>query len=105
MTVASLGTVTFWPTSAILDPSLYDCRAPESERYPDNSIDMGTGYDCFDELAHTENQTIGETARRNRERLRSILESTGFVNYDKEWWHYTLGNEPFRDTYFDFVVE
>lgn len=83
----------------------FDCRSPVSRRYPDNSIDMGTGYDCFDELAHTENPKVGETAMRNRQRLKSILESAGFVNYDKEWWHYTLGDEPFPDAYFDFVVE
>ena len=83
----------------------YDCRLPVSQRYPDNSIDMGTGYDCFDELAHTENPKIDGMAWRNRQRLKSILESAGFVNYDKEWWHYTLKNEPFPDTYFDFAVE
>ena len=83
----------------------YDCRSRMSQRYPDNSIDMGTGYDCFDELAHTENLKAGETAMRNRQRLKSILESAGFVNYEKEWWHYTLRDEPFPATYFDFVVE
>ena len=83
----------------------YDCRLQKSERYPDNSIDMGTGYDCFDELAHTDNPLINGTARKNRRLLRQIMESAGFVNYDKEWWHYTLENEPFPDTYFDFPVQ
>lgn len=87
------------------DNILYDCRLQMSERYPDNSIDMGTGYDCFDELAHTDNPLIDNTARKNRILLRQIMESAGFVNYDKEWWHYTLKDERFPDTYFDFPVQ
>ena len=83
----------------------YDCRLQMSERYPDNSIDMGTGFDCFDELAHTDNPHINQTAVQNRRLLRSIMENAGFINYDKEWWHYTLKNEPFPDTYFDFPVQ
>ena len=82
----------------------YDCRLQKPGRYPDNSIDMGTGFDCFDGLAHTDNLDINETARQNRYLLRSIMENAGFVNYDKEWWHYTLRDEPFPDTYFDFPV-
>ncbi|WP_197382123.1 M15 family metallopeptidase [Mycolicibacterium mengxianglii] len=40
-----------------------DCAAPVSERFPDNTIDMGTGYDCFDTLAHTLDHRIqGEAA-------------------------------------------
>ena len=56
-------------------------------------------------LAHTDNPDINETGRRNRRLLRSIMENAGFVNYDKEWWHYTLENEPFPATYFDFPVQ
>ena len=79
----------------------YDCRAPVPGRYPDNSIDMGTGYDCFDELSHTDHPAILPAARANRLLLRSIMEQAGFFNYAQEWWHYTLHNEPFPDTYFD----
>jgi D-alanyl-D-alanine dipeptidase len=83
----------------------YDCRLQISDRSPDNSIDMGTGFDCFDELAHTDNPNINETGMQNRRLLRSMMENAGFVNYDKEWWHYTLRGEPFPDTYFDFPVQ
>ena len=83
----------------------YDCRLQKPGRYPDNSIDMGTGFDCFDKLAHTDNPDITEAGRKNRHLLRSIMENAGFVNYDKEWWHYTLKDEPFPDTYFDFPVQ
>ena len=88
----------------IPDPGDYDCRAPIATRYPDNSVDMGTGFDCFDELAHTDNPRIHGVARQNRMLLKSIMEQAGFVNYDMEWWHYTLRNEPYPDTYFDFPV-
>lgn len=86
------------------DPASYDCRAMPARRYPDNSVDMGTGFDCFDELAHTDNPRIDAVGRHNRDELRAIMRGAGFVNYPKEWWHYTLANEPFPDTYFDFVV-
>ena len=82
-----------------------DCRSDVTGRYPDNSIDMGTGFDCFDELAHTDSPRIEPVARRNRDLLRSIMSTAGFVNLDVEWWHYTLEDEPFPETYFDFAVE
>lgn len=82
----------------------YDCRSAMPRRYPDNSLDMGSGYDCFDEISHTGNPDISNTARRNRQLLQSIMEAAGFVNYDREWWHYTLDQEPHTDVYFDFPV-
>lgn len=82
----------------------YDCRAPANERYPDNSIDMGTGYDCFDPRSHTDNIVVGPDVLQNRHLLREIMEAAGFTNYDQEWWHYTLNDEPFPDQYFEFPV-
>ena len=81
-----------------------DCRAEKPQRYPDNSIDMGTGFDCFDPLAHTTNASIPAEVKRNRLLLRSLMEKNGFVNFPKEWWHYTLKAEPFPARYFDFPV-
>ncbi|MFM1897315.1 MAG: hypothetical protein RLZZ385_2389 [Pseudomonadota bacterium] len=81
--------------------STFDCRAGIAGRYPDNSLDMGTGYDCFDVLSHTDHTDITGDARRNRDLLRDIMSAAGFVNYDQEWWHYTLADEPYADTYFD----
>ena len=85
--------------------SLCDCRAQLSRRFPDNSLDMGTAWDCFDPLSHTANPEIGGQQRANRLLLKTLMEKHGFRNYEKEWWHFTLVNEPFPDTYFDFVVE
>ena len=83
---------------------LVDCRRSAGERFRDNSIDMGTGYDCFDPLSHTANAGISAAARRNRLLLRALMEKHGFRNYTQEWWHFTLNDEPYPDTYFDEVV-
>lgn len=84
---------------------LSECYLPTEQRFGDNSIDMGTGFDCFHELSNTQNANIGRQQRINRLLLKSLMEKHGFKNYDKEWWHYTLKNEPYPDTYFDFVIE
>jgi D-alanyl-D-alanine dipeptidase len=84
---------------------LYACYLPAQKRFKDNSIDMGTGFDCFHELSHTGNRNIGTQQRINRILLKSLMEKHGFRNYDKEWWHYTLNNEPYPDTYFDFAID
>ncbi len=48
---------------------------------------------------------MGLTQRKNRLLLKTLMDKHGFANYDKEWWHFTLRNEPYPDTYFDFPVE
>jgi D-alanyl-D-alanine dipeptidase len=85
--------------------TLCECYLPAGERFGDNSIDMGTGFDCFHELSHTQNGNIGFQQRINRLLLKVLMEKQGFRNFEKEWWHYTLNNEPYRDTYFDFIIE
>jgi zinc D-Ala-D-Ala dipeptidase len=59
---------------------LIDCTAPASARFPDNSIDMGTGFDCFDTLAHTLDPRIQDEQLKNRLLLKEVLQSEGFVN-------------------------
>ncbi|MEV4441818.1 M15 family metallopeptidase [Streptomyces sp. NPDC049577] len=83
---------------------LVPCYEPKDRRFPDNSIDMGTGFDCFDTLAHTLDPRVEGRQRADRLLLKSAMERAGFVNLPEEWWHYTLRNEPFPDTYFDFPV-
>ena len=84
---------------------LVDCAAPQAIRFPDNSIDMGTGFDCFDTLAHTMDPRIDGDQAKNRLLLVEGLQRVGFVNYDKEWWHFTFNPEPYPDTFFDFPVD
>ncbi|MFB7635925.1 M15 family metallopeptidase [Streptomyces sp. NPDC056149] len=83
---------------------LSSCFAPKAVRFPDNSLDMGTGFDCFDTLAHTLDPRIRGKQRANRLFLKAGLERAGFVNYAPEWWHYTFTPETFPDTYFDFPI-
>lgn len=84
---------------------LHACFLPASQRFGDNSIDMGTGFDCFHELSHTLNPKIGDQQRANRLLLKALMEKYGFRNYDREWWHFTLVKEPYPGTYFDFPME
>ncbi len=82
-----------------------ECYESVDKRFKDNSIDMGTGFDCFNELSHTENPNLTPQQRANRLLLNSLMDKYGFKNLAEEWWHYTLRNEPFPQTYFDFVIE
>lgn len=84
---------------------LVSCTAPRSERFPDNSLDFGTGFDCFSELSHPDNQGVSAQARANRLLLRTLMVQAGFTPLSTEWWHFTLSPEPYPNTYFDFPVE
>ncbi|MET7952113.1 M15 family metallopeptidase [Micromonospora sp. NPDC005324] len=79
---------------------LVACTAQRGQRFADNSIDMGTGFDCFDPRAHTADPRVTGTARDNRRLLQRLMTDAGFVNYDREWWHYSLRDEPYPDTFF-----
>lgn len=83
---------------------LQACILPRGRRFGDNSLDMGTGFDCLDVLAHTECPSVGQDARRNRLLLRQVMRRYGLINYPKEWWHFTYYNEPHKGQAFDFVI-
>jgi zinc D-Ala-D-Ala dipeptidase len=91
------------PTWSRREFGLVRCTAPRRRRFPDNSIPMGTSYDCFDVRAHTLNSR--GRVRRNRLLLERTLEAAGFEGYAKEWWHFTLRDERYPDRYFDFPVQ
>ncbi len=76
------------------------------ERLSDGvELDMGTPFDFFDSLSHTESDLVTEVQRKNRLKLRSLMEKHGFRNFSQEWWHYSFRPEPYPDQYFDFDVE
>jgi len=95
------------PPQPLYDPSapLASCENPMGERFADTSIDMGTGYDCFSGKSHSAAGGIGAQAKANRGLLRTLMGKHGFANLSTEWWHYTLRDEPYPHTYFDFPVE
>jgi zinc D-Ala-D-Ala dipeptidase len=70
--------------------SYADCTAPAGARPPEGSVDMGTGYDCTDPKGHTATPLITPDQRAWRKRLVAAMARQGFVNYSKEWWHFSL---------------
>ena len=67
-------------------------------------VDMGSAWDFFGEISHPSSDAVTAPQKANRDRLRDIMIKHGFAPYEKEWWHFTLTNEPYPDTYFDFPV-
>ncbi|MGI5132724.1 D-Ala-D-Ala dipeptidase VanX [Pseudonocardia sp. CA-107938] len=65
---------------------------------------MGGDHDLMDAISHHGASGITELEATNREHLRAIMEASGFRPYDCEWWHHTLADEPYPDTYFDFPI-
>lgn len=65
---------------------------------------MGGDHDLMDVISHHGATGITSVEATNRRCLRSIMAACGFEGYDCEWWHYTLSDEPYPDTYFDFPI-
>ena len=67
-------------------------------------VDMGSPFDMFSEVSHPDFMGITREQYENRMFLRSVMLRNGFDPIDCEWWHFTLREEPFPDTYFEFPV-
>lgn len=67
-------------------------------------LDMGSPFDLFSELSHPDNRDITDEQYENRMILRNVMIRNGFAPINCEWWHFTLENEPYPDTYFEFPV-
>lgn len=70
-----------------------------------NELDMGSPYDFFGDISSTYSSKITKKQQQNRLLLRKVMMQHGFRPYSKEWWHFTLRNEPFPKTYFNFPVK
>jgi len=68
-------------------------------------LDMGTGFDLFSPKSWPDNLSMSAPQRAHRLVLQTLMKIRGFNPYPQEWWHFTLKNEPFPDTYFDFLVK
>ena len=77
------------------------CTAPAAQRAPDNAIDMGTGFDCFDDKSHTRSAAVSAAQKRWRAKLVAAMRARGFHNYFREWWHFSFGT---RGQAYDFPI-
>lgn len=68
-------------------------------------LDMGTPFDYLDPLSHPDSQDVTAEQFKNRMLLQSLMIKYGFMPIRTEWWHFTLKNEPYKNTYFNFLVE
>jgi len=67
-------------------------------------VDMGGGFDYFGQLSHPDYKDLTEEQIANRNILREAMLNAGFKPTATEWWHFTLRNEPYPNTYFDFPI-
>ena len=80
-----------------VDLTLFDMKT-------EKEADMGGTFDFFGELSHPDYKDITDEQYANRMILREAMLRHGFKPLDEEWWHFTLENEPYPDTYFTFPV-
>lgn len=81
-----------------VDLTLVDCQTRKE-------LNMGGTYDFFGDISHHSAMQVSLEEKENREYLKKVMLMYGFRPYSEEWWHYTLKNEPYPNTYFDFKVE
>jgi zinc D-Ala-D-Ala dipeptidase len=81
------------PPAVPFDPAAAygPCNGPAAARAPDNSLDMGTGYDCLDVMSYTHSAAVNAQERERRAALVAAMARRGLVNYFREWWHFALG--------------
>ena len=80
-----------------VDLTLFDMRTQKE-------VDMGSPFDFFGEVSHPDYSGVPESQHASRMLLRGAMMRRGFLPIASEWWHFTLENEPYPDTYFSFPV-
>lgn len=70
----------------------------------DATVDMGSSFDLFHPVSHHDTTLIDKSFTQKRNFLRNIMKKYGFQEYKEEWWHYTLKDEPYPRTCFNFVI-
>ena len=93
------------PRLAAFDPrSPYGaCTAPAAQRAPDEVLDMGTGFDCFDVKSRTKSAGVTPAQQRRRALLVAAMRRHGFHNYFREWWHFEFAGAR-RGAAYDFPI-
>jgi len=69
-----------------------------------DKLDFGSGFDFFDPSAHPSYKKLPAQVKINRLFLQNLMMGAGFLPLETEWWHFTLKNEPYPNTYFDFPI-
>lgn len=87
---------------ATVDLTMMQCNARGTHCQP---LDMGTHFDYFGTLAHTDAPAATPAQHANRLLLRAAMQREGFHNYPMEWWHYTLQPEPTPNTIYDVPIK
>lgn len=67
-------------------------------------LDMGGYFDYFGEISSSNYSNLSDTQLQNRKLLKNTMIKYGFKPLDEEWWHYTLIDEPYPDTYFNYPI-
>ena len=80
-----------------VDLTLFDMSA-------EREVDMGGTFDYFGELSHPDYQGVTAEQYELRMLLREVMVKHGFRPLAEDWWHFTLENEPYPDTYFTFPI-
>ena len=81
-----------------VDLTLFDMKTGKE-------VDMGGTFDYFGELSHPDYKgKLTKKQLKNRQYLRNVMIKHGFKPLETEWWHFTLKDEPYPDTYFTFAV-
>ena len=81
-----------------IDLTIVDAQSGEE-------LEMGTPWDFFDPSSWPSNLELPPQARVNRNLLNAVMTKHGFKALPEEWWHFTLENEPYPDTYFNFPIK
>jgi D-alanyl-D-alanine dipeptidase len=74
-------------------------------RTDSTQLNMGSTFDFFGDVSNVKFADITGTQRSNRMLLQTLMINHGFKSYSAEWWHFTLQDEPFPNTYFNFPIK
>ncbi len=75
------------------------------DMHTEREVDMGGTFDWFGEQSYPTYTNITDEQMQMRNLLRYAMMEAGFKPFETEWWHFTLKDEPYPDTYFDFPVK
>jgi D-alanyl-D-alanine dipeptidase len=85
--------------------STVDLTIVSMDRTDKTELDMGTCFDFFGPESWPDSPLVAPVQRAHRLLLQSLMRKHGFEPYSKEWWHFTLKDEPFPKTFFDFPIK